>query len=100
MGTDPLNPDSDGDGINDKEDPNPNIPTSVDQVKLDQQVKVYPTVVSSQIHIEFDRNDYNLSIVNSSGVVVYQKESPIGILCLFCAMLTLVSLQKPASCVN
>ena len=78
MGTDPLNPDSDGDGINDKEDPNPNIPTSVDQVKLDQQVKVYPTVVSSQIHIEFDRNDYNLSIVNSSGVVVYQKESLTG----------------------
>ncbi|WP_166642919.1 MBG domain-containing protein, partial [Sunxiuqinia elliptica] len=78
IGTDPLNPDSDGDGINDKEDPNPNIPTSVDQVKLDQQVKVYPTVVSSQIHIEFDRNDYDLSIVNSSGVVVYQKESLAG----------------------
>ncbi|SFE51205.1 MBG domain-containing protein [Sunxiuqinia elliptica] len=78
MGTDPLNPDSDGDGINDKEDPNPNIPTSVDQVKLDQQVQVYPTVVNSQIHIEFDRNDYDLSIVNSSGVVVYQKESLTG----------------------
>lgn len=78
MGTDPLDPDSDDDGINDKEDPNPNIPTSVDQVKLDQQVKVYPTVVSSQIHIEFDRNDYDLSIVNSSGGVVYQKESLAG----------------------
>lgn len=67
LGTNPLNPDTDGDGINDGEDSSPLIPTAVDNVAFDQQVKVYPTVTKGAVHVEIDNNRFDLEVFSISG---------------------------------
>ncbi|MGQ8335705.1 cadherin-like domain-containing protein [Sunxiuqinia sp. A32] len=74
MGTDPTNPDSDGDGLNDSEDPAPNIPTGVNSLKLDQQVKVYPTFVDDVFSVELEEDDYKVVIYSANGVIIGSRE--------------------------
>ncbi|MDX9881859.1 MAG: MBG domain-containing protein [Prolixibacteraceae bacterium] len=70
IGSNPLNKDTDGDGIEDKLDGTPTIPTAVNPDLETLEFKVYPTVTSGLVHVELPGQDFELSILSINGKAV------------------------------
>ncbi|HKJ42869.1 MAG TPA: MBG domain-containing protein [Sunxiuqinia sp.] len=67
METDPLKADTDGDGINDKEDAQPTIPTAIETTQLSHQVKVYPTITNDVVHVQLNTHQFDVAVYSISG---------------------------------
>lgn len=70
IGSNPQKKDTDGDGIDDKLDSTPTIPTSVNINFENPEFKVYPTVNSGTVHVELQGQDFDLTVTDINGKVV------------------------------